>query len=577
MKRETRSQTSLLLMVVGIIFIVVAGTVFVSTAWRYLPAAGKQGILFLGTILLFMGSHRMAGSGWMEKTEAALYYLGTACMGLFTLSVCGEWMTAEGGERVLDQLIGWNTEAILIASMIMFLPVVLRFIKKRTVFDFILMALLADWILFWLQIAGGYDWFGSCVISSVGLTVYALADYFRERWTGGNGKIALAFIVLYILHGIRFVACNLTLPLMEDGITVYLGLFLMALFMIGITTLMQLTRNYGVIRVFNSIALYWSLITGANLVYELLADRIHPWSGEMQHFLIFSLCAFCMVALARKEMVVMTAVWGGIIPFFQIWIYGDYNGLFSHISHKVSVYVPFSGVLILAFGLLIFWKERSGRLDREQTLRYVRALAIQGIIMMILFYASQYPFFEKGIYSMLMLQSLAIAFLCNKGIVKRCFQSLAVFFGEILLSICTERMISTDYEVERFCLLAAVGIFLVGVIWRQYGFVIRTFQFVCVCLLMIILLGNALVEGAVGHALVLGVTGVSMLFGASFLNSRRYAVLSSVVLIILVFYITRSFWCSIEWWVYLFAAGVALVVLAIRKERASAKRWQNGA
>lgn len=578
MKRETRNQTSLFLMVVGIIFIVVAGTVFVSTAWRYLSAVGKQGILFVGTILIFLGSKKVAGSGWMEKTEAALYYLGTACMGLFTLSVCGEWMTINRVENGIDRLIGWNTEAILIASFIMFLPVILRFLKKRTAFDFIMMALLADWILFWLQIAGGYEWFGGCVISAIGLTVYALADYFRERWTEGDGKLELAFIVLYILHGVRFVVCNLTLPLVEDRITFYLGLFLMALFMIGITILMQLTRRHGIFRVFNSLALYWSLFTGANLVYEFLADQtVYPWSGEMQHFLVFSLCAVCMTALARKEMIVMTAVWGGIIPFVQIWIYGDYKGLFSYISHRVSTYVPFSGVLILAFGFLIFWEERDGRLNREQTLRYVWALVIQGVIMLILFYASRFPFFEKGMYSMLMLQSLAIAWLCSNWVVNRCFKSLALFFGEILLAICSEGMISADYEVERFCLLAAAGIFLIGIVWSRYGFVIRTFQFGCACLLMIILLGNALVEGAVGHALVLGVAGVSMLFCASIMNSRRYALLSSVVLIILVFYITRSFWCSIEWWVYLFAAGVALVVLAIRKERAAVKRWKNGA
>lgn len=569
MERDKRNQMALFLMVVGIIFIVVAGTIFVSTAWKHLPAAGKQGILFLSTILLFLGAGKMAGSSIMKKTEAALYYLGTSCLGLFILSVCGEWIMAKGaGEGKFDRLIGWNTEAILIASIFMILPVILRFVKKRTVFDFIMMALLGDWILFWLVITGEYGWFGGCVISAIGLTVYALADYFRERWIGEREKVELAFIILYILHGVHFAVRNLILVSMEDRETFY-----MALFTVGITMLIQLTRNYKIFRIFNSFAIYWTVITGVNQFCEILTDwTLHPWDAEIQHFIAFSLCAICMVVMARKEMVIATAVWGGCIPFVQIWVYGDYNALFSYVNHQVSVYVPFSGVLILALGLLIFWKSRDGRLDREQTLRYIWAIAMQGIVMLVLFYASKHPFFEEGIYSLLTLQSLTISFLCKNKIVKGCFRTCALLFGEILLAICTCNMFPRGYDVERLCLLAAVGIFLIGFIWDCHGSVMRTIQFVLVCLLMVLLLENALLEGDVGHALILGVTGVCMLFCATFWNSRRYAVLATVVLIVLVFYLTRSFWCSIEWWVYLFVAGVALVILAIRKERASAKR-----
>ena len=571
MEREKRNQTASILMVVGIIFIVVAGTIFVSTTWRYLPAIGKQGILFLGTVFLFLASARMEKAGLLKKTEAALYYLATSCLGLFILSVCGEFM---GTERKLESYYGtngWNTEAILIASIIMILPVILRFVKKRTAFDFVMMALLADWILLWIGIAGEYEWFGSCVIAAVSLTAYALADYFSERWMGKGSSVELAFIVLYILHGINFVSHNLTLAWINDILTFRLSLFVMALFMVGITVLMQMTRRHWIIRGFNSMAIYYSVITGVYLITELLESytlQTQVWSGEMEHFAAFSLCALCMLIFARKEMIVVTVVWGMLLPFVQICCYVLSN-LFGG-DYQVSPYIPFSGVLMLAVGILIY--RRNMELSNEQMWGYIYAAIMQGLVMLVVFYASKHSFFVKGTYALLTLQCLTIAFCFRSRVVKGVFRTGALFFGEILLYISSYNILSDDYEVERFCLFVAAGVFLLSVIWDNYGSVMRSCQFAAMCVIMTIMLGNAMLEGEVGNALILGITGVAILVCAAVFNSRRYAVLSSVVLILLTLYLTRNFWSSIEWWVYLFAAGVVLVALAIRKERAAEKR-----
>lgn len=576
MEREKRNQTASILMVVGIIFIVVAGTIFVSTSWKYLSAMGKQGILFLSTILLFLGSAGMAKKGLMKKTETALYYLGTSCLGLFTLSVCGEIMKPRETGGYME--IGWIADSILIAGVIMILPVILRFARKRTAFDFVMMALLADWILLWITIVGEYEWLGACVISAAGLSAYAIADYLRERWQREDKGVELAFIILYILHGAEFVVHNLIviynqgMPWIDDVVTLKLSLFVMALFGIGVTVLMQLTRSHVITRILNSAAIYWGIITGVNLLFELTKSAGSPsgaWNGEMQHFLIFVLCTLCMVVMARKEMVCMIAVWGGIIPFVQIGSYGDYDILFSHISHQVTAYVPFSGVLVLAMGILIYRKNME--FSNEQFWGYIYAVLMQGLVMIVVFYASKYPFWEKGCYALLTLQCLTIAFCFRSRIIKGLFRTGALFFGEILLFISSYDVWFNDYEVERFCLFAVAGIYLLSLIWNNYGSVMRSFQFAAMCVIMTIMLGNAMLEGEVGNALILGVTGVIILICAEVFNSRRYAVLSSVVLILLALYLTRDFWSSIEWWVYLFAAGVVLVVLAIRKERVSTK------
>ena len=76
-----------------------------------------------------------------------------------------------------------------------------------------------------------------------------------------------------------------------------------------------------------------------------------------------------------------------------------------------------------------------------------------------------------------------------------------------------------------------------------------------------------LISGGIGNVLILGLTGIVMLIVASLQNNKKYVVASSVTLVLLVLYLTREFWLSIAWWVYLFVAGVILVILAIKKAK----------
>ena len=170
---------------------------------------------------------------------------------------------------------------------------------------------------------------------------------------------------------------------------------------------------------------------------------------------------------------------------------------------------------------------------------------------------------------MLALQCIGIAFLLKNRTGKRIFRSLALAAGEIFIfiSLFDFDEVLKDYYVECVCFLAAAGIFLLGVIWENRGRAMRTFQFVCVCVLLSMMLVNAAVFEEVGHALILGIIGMAILISAGIFNSRRYVVLASVILLLLVLYITRSFWFSIAWWVYLLIAGIALVVIAVKKEQ----------
>ena len=70
-----------------------------------------------------------------------------------------------------------------------------------------------------------------------------------------------------------------------------------------------------------------------------------------------------------------------------------------------------------------------------------------------------------------------------------------------------------------------------------------------------------------GNLLFLGITGIIMLVVAAMKNRREYVIASSTTLSLLALYLTREFWLSIEWWVYLFVAGIVLVTIAVKKEK----------
>lgn len=116
-------------------------------------------------------------------------------------------------------------------------------------------------------------------------------------------------------------------------------------------------------------------------------------------------------------------------------------------------------------------------------------------------------------------------------------------------------------------IVLAVCIVLSGLIWYDK----KEKNDVLQLIVLGFLLGNMLIYnmicGQLTDALVLGVVALLILIVAGIHNNRAYVVVSAITLLLIAFYITRAFWLSIAWWVYMFAAGVILVLIAVKKER----------
>ncbi len=103
-------------------------------------------------------------------------------------------------------------------------------------------------------------------------------------------------------------------------------------------------------------------------------------------------------------------------------------------------------------------------------------------------------------------------------------------------------------------------------IWKDDRLVTGWLSFAWGCACIVILSFQAIDGGMTADALILGV-GSLLVFIASFsFRLKRIFLLSTVTLTALGLYLSRQFWLSLAWWVYLLSAGIILITIAVINE-----------
>lgn len=86
----------------------------------------------------------------------------------------------------------------------------------------------------------------------------------------------------------------------------------------------------------------------------------------------------------------------------------------------------------------------------------------------------------------------------------------------------------------------------------------------CLCLGIMAL--DAVSTGAVWDALILEAVSLAVFLGAHMRKCMRWIRISGIIIISVALYMTKDFWLSLSWWVYLLAAGLGLIVFAAVNE-----------
>lgn len=121
-------------------------------------------------------------------------------------------------------------------------------------------------------------------------------------------------------------------------------------------------------------------------------------------------------------------------------------------------------------------------------------------------------------------------------------------------------------ELELRLLPAVWLIWTLGAIWGRAAW-IKTIQTIGYVACLTLLVRDALASGLVVDALIVEAVCLAVFIWSQVKKNILWVWISGAVLLGVVVFMTKDFWLSISWWVYLLAAGIGLIVFAAAVER----------
>ncbi len=534
----------MIMMVIGVLFVLVAGGIFVRTAWHYLPETAKQMLLLVTSGCCFGGAYVVSGKENLKKTEPALFYLGTAFLGYSVISLAG------GLGIGVDEL-RFNAAKLMVSHLAMVAVVGVRMWKRKKCFDLCVTSFLIDSIF--ACAAYVFQWKVQIflLLFAVQIMAYSIAECRMRLTQRQQSTLGVTILTNYLIR-VLFYCMGLILvyglaDTMLPGVRV-----LLVIPLIVITAVGYKGSEASFLRVLNSLSIIW-------LVFEMVVEA-NTWLHFTKEsacviFIAFVINLAVMIFMQRDEMLAINLIATPImamISFLLLWI-TDVNLVGKY------PFLPVSAVALVGYML-----RTRNSYDRKESLLPMAGLhALLGILI----YLSM---LFDGINVLLLFTSIALLCLSVNAIIDD-----DVFEGKVgttaALALLEMGVIlqgpEWNHAVEIICAFLGIGIVLFGRIWYDKINDVELIQFAFTCMLLFILLYNACISQELFSVLYLGVIAVVMLAVAGIKGNKQYAIAAAITLTLIVFYMTRSFWLSIAWWIYLFVAGVGLIVLAICKER----------
>lgn len=507
MEGKNKNQISTVLLIVGAIFIMIAGSIFVTTAWQHLPEFVKRLVLAGIVAGLYVVSWRLREQGILTKTEHALYYLAAAGSGFLTVSFLGGWTTIDGylNNYMLDTLN--NADKAMWGLFATSLAVAYRFFKERKPWDFAILAFIFINMFFLVFAANVEDIAG--IIPLTGLVLLATYQY------------------------------------KESGHTFY-----------------RIAQSIGIVVInhFLNIELY-------QMIEEELENTV-----AFEKWLFFAgllVDLVLMVILERKELICIAIVANWFLTLAQIC-----DGLSSWDTTEFHSYdiIPFALATAVAFFAMWY---------RGKDEEYKKLSVLHGIMAgyeLVLYVVAKTEWFDGLGWDMIpfavMVVLIMLAFVSeivdcvvSNNTAKCIIRTITLALVEIAAIFLVITVDFDDFSVEVRSIFVGAGIYALGLIWSEKEKGIKVAQFVLTCVTLATLLLHNIEVQELSSLMFLGIVGIVMLVVAAMMNRKEYVIASSVTLSLLAIYLTREFWLSIAWWVYLFAAGVVLVGIAIKKEK----------
>ncbi len=108
--------------------------------------------------------------------------------------------------------------------------------------------------------------------------------------------------------------------------------------------------------------------------------------------------------------------------------------------------------------------------------------------------------------------------------------------------------------------------FALKLLWKDRLTVIDNITFAVYTLSYIVLFFDAVSSGEVADGLIIAVSALAVLIFSFTVKKKKWFLLSVAVIVISALFMSRDFWTSLAWWVYLLAAGLILIAIGAANE-----------
>lgn len=168
---------------------------------------------------------------------------------------------------------------------------------------------------------------------------------------------------------------------------------------------------------------------------------------------------------------------------------------------------------------------------------------------------------------------------------------ITILFGIFILSIVLSKMMNTKkwrilssilfciilwiqpiftipeiLITEWNCLPLIILSIAIGYIWKEYPRIMEYLPFGTTLLVSIILSISAIKSQLLVDAFILLISLIVILIISFMIKRKKWFVFSTVESIVLTLYLTRNFWLSIAWWVYLLVVGLLMISIGATNE-----------
>ncbi len=112
-------------------------------------------------------------------------------------------------------------------------------------------------------------------------------------------------------------------------------------------------------------------------------------------------------------------------------------------------------------------------------------------------------------------------------------------------------------------------------LWKHRSELIDNITFAVYVISFVTLFFGALSSGEIADGLIIVISSLLMLIFSFMVKRRKWFILSVSVMVISTLFMSRSFWASLAWWVYLLAAGLILIAIGAANEMKKQAAKQN--